>query len=65
MRNALEFEITAQPAAANFGSSSRAMSVSTEAKITPGAPSGAAGETIIAAMRLGRGVSNFQRTASP
>ncbi len=36
MRKALELEITAQPAAANCGSSSRAMSVSSAAKMMPG-----------------------------
>jgi hypothetical protein len=40
MRKALEFETTAQPAAANFGSSSRAMSASSAAKIIFGAPAG-------------------------
>ncbi len=54
MRNALEFEITAQPAAANFGSSSRAISASSAAKMifgsSPSQSSGTFGCTFIAAM---------------
>src|SRR5665213_3531963 len=69
IRNALELEITAHPAAANFGSSSRAMSVSSAAKIMLGISpvlfSGAAGETGSAATEDGMGVSSFHRTASP
>ena len=65
IRNALELVITAHPAAANLGSSSRAISASSAAKITRGAPSGVAGETGIAAIRSGSGVSSFHRTASP
>ena len=70
MRKALEFEMTAQPAAANFGSSSRAMPASTEEKIIfgsspAGVPSGTLGITVMAAMRAGIGVSSFHRQASP
>ena len=70
MRKALEFEMTAQPAAANFGSSSRAMPASTEEKIIfgsspPAVPSGTLGITRMAAMRGGSGVSSFHRQASP
>ena len=45
MRKALELLTTAQPAAANCGSSSRAMPASRAAKITRGAPSGEALDT--------------------
>ena len=67
MRKALEFDTTAQPAAANFGSNSRATSASSAAKIIlgsspAGVPSGVLG---IAAMRSGIGVSSFHRQASP
>ena len=65
MRKALEFVITAQPDAANFGSISRAMAASTLAKMTFGAPSGSAGATIILAMRSGSGVSSRHFAASP
>jgi hypothetical protein len=68
MRNALEFEITAHPAAANFGSNSRAMSASSAAKIIFGSstaePSGTFGCSVIAAMRAGKGESSFHRHAS-
>ena len=43
MRNALELETTAQPAAANCGSSSRAIEESRAAKIIFGAPCGLGG----------------------
>src|SRR5580692_220870 len=64
MRKALELDTTAQPAAANFGSSSRAMSVSSAAKIIFGAPLGSAGEMVILAMRSGQGVSSRHFAAS-
>src|SRR6266550_2885184 len=68
IRNALEFEITAHPAAANFGSSSRAMSASSAAKMIFGSstadPSGTLGCNVIAAIREGNGVSSFHRHAS-
>src|SRR5208282_3385028 len=44
MRNALELETTAQPAAANCGSRSRAIAASSAAKMIFGAPSGLAGD---------------------
>ena len=70
MRKALEFEMTAQPAAANFGSNSRAMPASTEENIIFGSSpagvlSGTLGITVMAAMRAGIGVSSFHRQASP
>jgi hypothetical protein len=70
MRKALEFDTTAQPAAANFGSSSRACSASSAAKMIfgsspAGTPSGTFGITVIAAMCAGSGVSSFHRQASP
>ena len=65
MRKALEFETTAQPALANFGSISRAMAASSAAKMIFGAPSGSAGETVICAMRSGSGVSSRHLAASP
>src|SRR5712691_2315069 len=64
MRSALEFETTAQPASANFGSISAAMEASSAAKIIFGAPSGVAGETFMAAMAAGIGVLRRQRAAS-
>ncbi len=65
MRKALEFEITAQPAAANFGSISRAIAASTLANTIFGAPSGSAGDTTIFAIRSGSGVSKRHLAASP
>src|ERR1700687_1035824 len=69
IRNALEFEITAHPAAANFGSSSRAISASRAAKIifgnSPKQHSGIFGCSVIAAIVGGNGVSSFHRQASP
>src|SRR5512133_1901735 len=64
MRSALEFVITAHPASAKRGSSSAAMEASSAAKITLGAPSGAAAETRMLATREGIGVFNRQRAAS-
>ena len=59
------FEMTAQPAAANFGSISRAIAVSTLAKIIFSALSGSAGIRIIFATRSGSGVSSRHLAASP
>src|SRR5208282_6167753 len=64
MRKALELETTAQPAAANCGSSSRAMPASSAAKMIFGAPSGLAGETVIFATGAGMEVFKRQRAAS-
>src|ERR1700676_1446726 len=64
MRNALEFETTAQPASAKRGSISAAIEVSSAAKIIFGAPSGVAGETFIAATLAGIAVFRRQRAAS-
>src|SRR5947199_2389757 len=64
MRSALEFEITAQPASAKRGSSSAAMDASRAAKITLGAPLGAAADTRILATLAGIGVFKRQRAAS-
>src|ERR1022692_3667423 len=64
MRKALELETTAHPAAANFGSSSRAMAESRAAKIIFGAPSGLAGETLMFATAAGMAVFKRQRAAS-
>jgi len=61
---ALEFETTAQPASAKRGSISAAIAESRAAKIIFGAPSGAAGETFIAATARGIGVFRRQRAAS-
>src|SRR4029077_11681425 len=65
MRKALELETTAQPASAKRGSSSAAILASSAAKITLGAPSGLAGETVIFATRSGIDVRSRQRAASP
>jgi hypothetical protein len=65
MRNALEFVTTAQPASANAGSISAAIAASSAAKITFGAPSGLAGETVMFATRSGMAVFKRQRAASP
>ena len=65
MRKALELLTTAQPAAANCGSRSRAMPASSAAKITRGAPSGEAFDTGILRTLSGIGVFKRQRTASP
>ncbi len=68
MRNAELFEITAHPAAANFGSSSRAIGASTEEKIMRGSsvaePSAVFGCNTISAMRFGSGVSKRHAHAS-
>src|SRR5882757_8510031 len=64
IRNALEFETTAHPAAANCGSISFAIEASSAAKIIFGAPFGVAGDTFICATRLGIAVFNRQRAAS-
>src|SRR5215469_10049222 len=64
MRRALELVTTAQPASAKRGSSSAAMLASRAAKMTLGAPSGDAGETVILATLAGIGVRSFQRAAS-
>src|SRR6202162_2080823 len=64
MRKALELETTAQPAAANCGSSSRAIAASRAAKIIFGAPSGLAGATVILATLAGMAVFKRQRAAS-
>src|SRR5947209_14366468 len=64
MRKALELETTAQPASAKRGSSSAAIPESSAAKITCGAPSGDAGETVIWATRSGKAVFMRQRAAS-
>jgi hypothetical protein len=68
MRKAELLEITAQPAATNFGSNSRAMGASMDEKIIRGssapAPSGMFGCSTIFAMRAGSGVSSFQWQAS-
>jgi len=63
-RKALELETTAQPEAANCGSSSFAMEASSAAKMIFGAPAGLAGDTIICATRPGMAVFNRQRAAS-
>ncbi len=65
MRKALELETTAHPASANAGSISAAILASSAAKITLGAPSGFAGETVIFATRSGIAVFSRQRAASP
>ena len=69
MRKAELLEMTAQPAEANFGSSSRAMSASSAAKMMRGTSvpevSGVFCCTINSATCRGRGVSSFQRQASP
>ena len=62
-----EFEITAHPASANLGSSSRAIGASTDEKIMRGrfvAPSGVFGCITISAMRRGSGVSRRHAQAS-
>src|SRR5580658_2459877 len=64
MRRALELETTARPAAANCGSSSRAIEASRAAKIILGAPTGLAGETIMFATADGMAVFKRQRAAS-
>src|SRR6202044_2903702 len=64
IRNALEFETTAQPASAKRGSISAAIEASSAAKIIFGAPSGVAGATLIAATFAGIGVFHRQRAAS-
>src|ERR1039457_3887270 len=64
MRKALELETTAQPAAANCDSSSRAMAASSAAKMIFGAPSGLAGETVMFAILAGMAVFKRQRAAS-
>src|ERR1022692_3849455 len=64
MRKALELETTAQPAAANFGSNSRAMPASRAANIIFGALSGLAGETVMFATGVGMAVFKRQRAAS-
>src|SRR5208282_6677813 len=61
MRRALELEMTAQPAEANCGSSSRAIPASSAAKIILGAPSGVAGATVIRATSAGMAVFKRQR----
>src|ERR1700726_299117 len=63
IRNALELEITAQPASAKRGSISAAIAESSAAKIIFGAPSGVAGETFIAATLGGTAVFKRQRAA--
>src|SRR3984957_6209632 len=65
MRKALELETTAQPAAANCGSRSRAMAASRAAKMIFGAPSGLAGATVILATLAGMAVFNRHLAASP
>src|ERR1700687_5264041 len=64
MRKALELETTAQPAAANWGSSSRAIEASRAAKIIFGAPSGLAAATVILATLAGMAGFKSQRAAS-
>src|ERR1035437_7352039 len=64
MRNALELETTAQPAAANCGSSSRAIEASRAAKIIFGVPFGLAGETFISAIGARMALFKRQRAAS-
>src|SRR5215470_848125 len=64
IRSALEFVITAHPASAKRGSSSAAMEAYSAAKMTFGAPSGAAADTRMLATREGTRVFNRQRAAS-
>src|SRR5687767_1480970 len=64
MRNAEEFEMTAQPAAANLGSNSAATAASSAEKTILVAPAGSAGATIICATSAGSGILRRQRAAS-
>src|SRR5690242_15413379 len=65
MRNALEFDTTACPAAAKAGSISFAAAASIAAKTSFGVVlSGFAGETVMDAIRAGTGVARFHLAAS-
>jgi hypothetical protein len=64
MRKADELEMTAQPASANAGSMSRAISASSAAKMTLGAPLGSAAESCMEAIPAGMGVFIFHFAAS-
>ena len=64
MRKAEELLMTAHPALAKAGSISRAMSASSAAKITFGAPAGSAALSFIFATRAGIAVFIFHLAAS-